>query len=376
MRVLVWPQLSMRSYSTGLWHLEMDPNLNKDRAWARAVPQWDWEWLLPPPAQWSPESSKGLAPGVKFSTMPWAPNVQAGRYNFPYEAVRTHLIRIAPDAMILEVPEHAPAIRTIQQAEGLDFPVFSYVNYAPVLNYTKGDTFGRQVEGAACSERLVFNTQGLMDVWTSMAKRVHWPGVDNVTLWPGVYSPEEIDRQDASYSDPPAVFFTSRLSDPAKNRHPQFFEALRRVYRTHGFQTWIGDPNRVVPEKSLRDWAPNVTRMHCTSREQYLSWMRQAAVVPCLWEQDKIYSIGFCDALASGSIAIVSASTPDMPGVTVGPEPDERELERALVEAFGIWADQSDLQELLVAQRRWLMKERSVEENVGVMVSEVEALVR
>lgn len=377
MKVLVWPQLSMRSYSTGKWHLEMDPNLRKNRAWVEAVPDWRWEWLLPHPQQWSPESHLGIPHGIGFGTMSYGLNVQANRYNFPYESVSSHIARVRPDAMILEIPEHAPAVRDVQRSLGLEFPIFSYVNYAPVLKYTRGDTMGRQVEGARASDFIVFNTPGLMDMWQGIARRDHWPGASNVRLWRGVYSSTEIEAlSSGEVRVPPvypSVFFTSRLSDPHKNRHPEFFRALDTLRDRFQFETWIGDPNRVHSPEELRTLAPNVTRTHCGSREEYIDWLLTSSIIPCLWEQDMIYSIGVCDAIAARAIVICSGSGQDkVPGIAVGPEPDADDLEEALEEAFVTLEDPRKYTDLVKSQVAWLEKFRGMEMNASRMVQDVE----
>lgn len=389
MRVLVWPQLSMRSYETGKWHLEMDPNLNKCRAWAKHV-DYDWWWLLPEPAQLSEESVKGTG-RVNWATIPWAPNVQASRFNFPFSKMVDAIRYVNPDVMICEFPEHVKAIRMAQRflTYNADFPVVSYVDYAPIFGYTHSDarvsTWERQVEGAIESSLLVFNTPGLREKWMDAAEMLYADGtmadaaIEMSSIWPGVYSPDEIDAENGiPRDDPPAVFYTSRLSDPAKNRHPEFFEALRRVHEMGiEFQTWIGDPNRAFTDEELMGMAPNVTKLRCSSREEYLQMMNRAAVVPCLWAQDMIYSIGYCDTLAAGAISIVAAEDESrVSGIRVPSEANADQLEDALSTALACWKMDTMRNSVQQSQRRWLMENRSVEENARKMVDDLECLVK
>lgn len=379
MRVLLWPQLSMRNYKSGKWHLEMDPNLNKDRAWANST-KWEWHWVVPNPPQWSIDSAQGIPRHVRLHGLDWAPNVQTARFDFPFVDVCNIVKRVQPHAMILEVPEHALAMRMVQEWTKTEFPIFSYVNYSPVVEgatHHKIDTFHRQVEGAMASDLLAFNTEGLREAWTLHRVAEDYVSEIRTTVWPGVYSPNEIDWW-ASYrnrrADPPAVFFTSRLSDPAKNRGPQFFRTLKILKgRGHSFQVWLGDPNRSATENDLSMLEGlDVTRHGCDNRAQYLRMMNEAAIVPTLWAQDLIYSIGYCDALAAGAISVVSTSGGNVAGIPVGLEPDIDDLLPAMEEALDRWADPHSRKAFQLAQGEWLMDRRSVQRNVGKMVQEVE----
>jgi hypothetical protein len=383
MRVMLWPQLSMRNYETGKWHLEMDPNLMKDRAWIQATPEWDWYIFTPQDDDLSRESGKGLPKlrNVVQIPLPWAPNVQTSRINFPFKQVASAIRCFKPEAIILESPEHALPIRMIQDFYDMDFPVFSYVNYLegrPESHKHLGTTM-RFLEGAIVSDRLVFNTEGLLNYF--MAKYVN-PltgfAFHNVTLWPGVYTPAEVDAEKFRIpADPPAIFYTSRLSDPKKNRHPEVFEALKSMAsRKMPFQVWVGNPNDAMGEEEIRNSCPNVTKIGCNSREEYLQMVNEAAVIPTMWPQDKIYSIGYCDALAGGAMSVVAREGGgQLGGFCIPANADVPAITRALEIALLAWYDPTTRVAKQESQREWLMRERSVEENIDVMVEEVESFV-
>lgn len=379
MRILLWPQPSMRSYENGLWQLEMDPQLNKNRAWANQPSHADWHWILPSSLQCSPESDKAIPESVFAHNIPWSPNVMTGRLNFPWDAVERIVRTVKPDAMVLEVPEHGLAMRMVQEWTKIRFPIFSYINYLPLFSYTEKsgvDTWERLVEGCRNSDTVVFNTKGLAETFLDEIGD-DWPSEIPITIWKAVYSPAEVDAHRVPGDlEVPAVFFTSRLTDPRKNRNPQFFDAIGRVAKKRAFQTWIGDPNRALPERALWDMAPNVTKVRCSSREEYLRMINQAAVSPTLWAQDQIYSIGYCDVLAARTLSIVSVQEPeaDVAGIKVSSGAEVDELENALSAALDIWDNPKEREKRCQEQREWLERERGVESNFAAMMEEIKTL--
>lgn len=388
MRMLLWPQPSMRSYETGKWHLEMDPQLMKNRAWVRATPQWEWGWMVPWRPQRSDESSKAIPEAVTELDMPWAPNVQAARFDFPWSYVDKWLEGFLPDAIICEVPEHVLGLRAVLESRGMDVPIFAYLNYATIFNYTsKGDgvdTWSRQVEGARAADRVVFNTQGMAREWLAAAHNDgFWPDITHqpISVWPGVYSTAEIDREDRDYArgSVPRIFYTSRLTDPRKNRHPEFCDALWRLHDAGvEFETWFGDPNRAYTDDQLRSMAPNVTRLRCDSRERYLRMMWEADISATLWAQDRIYSTGYYDTLASMTVSVVAAEDPgEVAGIPVPSEASAGDIYDALLEAVALCTgDPFRRAKFLRDQRNWLIVNRSVEEKAHVMVEDVEGAAR
>ena len=376
---MVHTQVSMRSYETGQWALEMDANLAKDRAWANGLgDDIEWTWLLPPEYRRSPEWRKGVPERVNVAATSWPYNVQAARYHFQFEENLRVVKQWKPDLMILEVPEHARAWRMVQEHLGVDFPIVSYMNYLGGVDWLLDrseatDTRLRLIDGLDASDLIVFNTPGLLERWKSgltfdlgyLARRA--------TVWRASYSMDEFGFVPRGTKTRPVLNFTSRLTDENRTRWPQLFVAAGRI---EGLDVWVGNPNRSQTIDAVADrLGRRPERFGYSSREEYVQSMQDASISTTFWPQDDVYSTAYCDTIASGCIPIVAALDPGaVAGIAVRPRASVSEIEEALRRAISLWNDEPEAHRAAHENLQWLADNRSVQRNGKQMRDEMEAL--
>lgn len=370
MKILVHPQLSMRSYDTNTWLLSRDSQMNKLLGYFRNMPQHEWCVLIPDVDRCDDVTALKEA-GVGALQVEWAENVQQARYTFDVDAMAADLGMKEPDILLLEVPELARNWRCVMDRNGRNIPIVSIINHADVFTWSK--TFGksgallRQLDGAACSDAVVFHVHGTREAWLRAAYDVvtdYWMQenvLQKLTIWPGSFDLLEVPFGTKNEQDPLAVNFISRLSDNPRTHYLEFLEAIDLMGRGRvDFQAWLGDPN----EAMMDSVPPFVTRQGPWSRRQYFDYLWQSSVVPILWPQWEMHSLGACHAIATENI-LVSPAPPDnrgMPGVVIKGEITGGKLAEAI--KFALSLEGEARYEVIQSQHEWLRHSRSIQHNV------------
>jgi hypothetical protein len=268
----------------------------------------------------------------------------------------------APDVLMLDVPEHAPAWRAAQEFTGKRFPIISTVTHA----VTDPSLLIRQMDGGRVSDILAFPLPGIENAWL----RRFSPDDASFTLvphhkrltWNAVFDPSEVDRELSGkvwlHHDRPTINFISRLSDNERTHYKEFFAAVRELERLNvDCDVWVANPNDAMNPTDVRNQSKLITRVGYTNRKQYLQSLWQSDVVPILYRDDLTLSIGLMEAVAADNTIVSPYRDDDMPIYPA--EPDRVEQLAASLHAA--------LCSSRVSARDWLLKNRGVEQNISTM---------
>lgn len=387
MRIAVYTQPSMRLRGgEPRWFLNKDSQVNKLRDWIRALPgSWDWTVFVPK----SPDGYHPQLSNVEGRELEWAPNAETSRYVADWKGVWGELKEWTPDVFLSQSVEQAAWIRRLQRISGIKFPIVSeLIHVDPTLDgHVACSYLWRQIEGIWHSDLTVFQLEGTRQEFFDMMKRAGFrlddSFVSRTAVWPALFSSSELDELRPLSEAPrligslePEFTICTRFSDEERTRTASALEALFELADRRGdFGIKVFDPNGSL-ERSLEQ----KIRMHgdfeivASDRFSYLYNLWQTDVVPVLWDQTKIHSRTFCEAVATGKIVV---TTGDIEGPFIKVDPDdmlsiyegfERALDLALVERGMIGCRRFDL------QREWIFENRSVEKHAETILKTFEEL--
>jgi hypothetical protein len=417
MIVLYHPQLSMRSYRDNRWLFWSDAQVTKMRAYMEHLPEdWQWYWLVPPLGQlgvgdkkdgmtvevsqameWFEQWTEMVPAGTASVHVPWMYNVLQGRYYFPmHELIRlVEKLRDSnqvPDVLLLEVPEHARAWRAVQQWTGCHFPIISMVEHVDLYEQTKVPEeiayHLRQVDGAMVSDRLAFPLQGMYEEWhkaagdaISMQSLTTLHRNVGVSIWNAIYASDEVQEYKdlAAQGHVPIINFISRLSDNQRTHYEEFAEATN-ILRDQGveFETWVMNPNEAKERSWIFETFANVgvagpPGLYVKQRPWYLAGLWQSDIVPILYPQSHIYSLGFCEAIEANNLILTEYvegyETDNLRAIGVDPK-DPQDIAEKLKQAIEM--EGQTRWEVLEYQKDWLRRNRSVEMNIGRVQATIE----
>lgn len=322
MKIMYFPQPSVRSYKTGLWHLESCSMMVRMRSIVYHMPSsWEWMWMVPPKTMQSSNSSDVFPLDAQITEIPWEADVHSNRFTFPVEEVEIAARKYKPDVVYTECVEHVTPLKFALMRAGCDAKVIAQIGYVPM--HTHGykvlpDPLPRQVDGASEADHLTFNSDVERHAWFKIA-------IDNgyivedlknkVTELTGLFDPDDVKcerdegrdmRKELSGKDGiPRIFYAGRFSDPERTRYIPMLEALTRLAgRGKKFKTWVGDPNQAV--SGLAKMVPNYSETPYDipfSRKEYLKTLWAADIVPILIPNR---TAGFCEAVEAENLVITA----------------------------------------------------------------------
>jgi hypothetical protein len=210
---------------------------------------------------------------------------------------------------------------------------------------------------------------------------------DNSAVWNAIYSPREVefaeedDYIDQWRSEVPVIYFISRLSDNQRTHYEEFFDATHELAAAgQEFEVWVANPNEAMSEEEIRRKGSCVTHVGPVKRYDYISRLWAADVVPILYPQTHIYSLGFCEAITAHNIVITTRApdgTPVLPGspgmAADGVTPIN--IVTALREALVTSGKGINRDRMLASQADWLEDNRSVEQNIDIVRATIEEVV-
>lgn len=393
MRILYWPQISMRSYQDNRWLFSSDAQITKMRAYVNSLPQdWQWTWVIPRARQLDRSWESALPLGVQPVHMTWGDNVLHGRYYFPLREV-FKLFEIQQfDVMLLEVPELARAVRVAQSWVKRDFPIVAMVEHVDIYEETRVPErvayHLRQVDGALCSDVLAFPLAGMWHEWAKAADDLVRPRVytlfqEKAVIWDALYDPEEVlawrlPGSTGDQDETPVVFFISRLSDNQRTHYEEFFEANRILSKEREYKVIVANPNEAKSADWISRQGDNVHYYGTLTRSGYIRHLWDADVVPILYPQSHIYSLGFCEAITAGNVILTVDSTTEYLDETVGVRipsaTGPEEVAFGLRMALDVAAHPDLRRNQLDMQERWLLERRSVTRNIDRVRETIEGV--
>lgn len=380
LNILYHPQLSMRSYEDNRWLVSADAQFTKILAYVKALPQdWSWTFLMPEASQADTSYVKMLPGNVDLLFMTYGDNVLENRYNFDVPFASSILRAYDFDVLLLEVPEHARAWRVVQQYAKKDFPIISMVEHVDFYEQTrvpeKVAFHLRQLDGALVSDAVAFPLQGMSNEWAKASASLvpdpqvvqAWSG--KCTTWDAIYSPDEVSMYrpvKESHNAKPVINFISRLSDNQRTHYEEFFEACRLLEADgREFEVWVANPNEAMTSQRVLVEGKFVTQVGNLDRKHYMSMLWQSDIVPILYPQSHIYSLGFCEAIVAENLMLTQTPLAGWPSYgidVVSPANIALALDKMLHvvnTANGHFAKADVGQQL-----EWLHKDRSVEANI------------
>lgn len=351
MNVLYLGQHSMRTYTEPIEYvLAKDGALQRQLARIAVLPKtWRWRLILPTsrhplPSEYFALLDEGFDIAVIW--LPVAPNVMRQRFEPPqYDRVALEVRDFEPDLMLCEMPEHVATIRGLQNYDVWpEFPIISLILHIELFKETEPvqSYFLRQLEGFSHSDAVVFPLPGIKDEWMKHAhflvKEDAWDLLNRPTFtWKGMFSPKTLGAnvKPSSKPEPAVLTFISRLTDSPRTKAPLFIEAAKLI-RKHDHDPWrifVGDPTdlRLIPEQ--------VFLAIGNTRESYKEALAASHVVPILYPQNKIASIGFCEAVWKGAVVIHvvdpnEENDLDKVGMPIEPGFDEHDLVKRIYYAW------------------------------------------
>lgn len=409
MKLLYVPQASMRSYDDSMWLLNRDAQITKMFSYVRALPDgWSWDFVLPEHSTHPSVGSRLAWPrNVEIQLQHQGDNVLENRYHFNISSSRMILRTRKSDVVLLEIPEHARAWRVAMAREGLDIPIVSMVEHVDLYDETRIDErvrfMLRQIDGCLASDATAFPLPGMKHEWLDAA-RLALSGelfedvaTSRLPVWRAIFSPVEVESavdadKLAEYREiaweMPVVNIVSRLSDNKRTRHMELFEACRELGRRRQFEVWVQNPNDAMTDDEIRQQLPKheaLGALRIAPREQprseYIDSLWRSDIVPILYPQSHIYSVGCLEAIAAQNIIVTVQPErlgDDGPGLHLADGSVEsivHGLDAAMdiVEGRPSVTD-GNLDYVLEAQRDWMMG-RSIERNLDVVRGTIEDVV-
>jgi len=359
-RILYFPQVSMRSHVDSRWLLRHDGCLVRMRAVVETLPrEWRWTWALPD-ANVERHWPDALPQDVAVAPLPWMDNVRQGRAFFPMREVQALLREQDFDLVMTDVPEHVHAWREA----GYDGPLIATATHLLPVDDKAG--YLRQAAGALLADAVCFPTDEIERIWSSRSV-FHVPNFKR-KVWKGVFSPSEVEaamtRTRKWPPDVPKVNFISRLSDNGRTHHEEFFEACRQLAHVgQKFEVWVQNPNEAMDDRDVARQCTRISRVGNSGRADYLRTLWQSDIVPILYDDDRILSIGLMESVAARCVVATPTHRSGLPGVHINYPDKVGELYDALDFSLQLVRDPKWREQHLDAQYEWLMDERSVERN-------------
>jgi hypothetical protein len=144
------------------------------------------------------------------------------------------------------------------------------------------------------------------------------------------------------------------------------------------FEVWVANPNEAQSEgwirQQLEPAGVDVAHVGYSTRKQYLESLWQSDIVPILYPQSHIYSLGYCEAIEADNM-VLEHSLPGYEGSAAWyiEEVTPELIAKNLGEMFSWWRDRGEEVEYKLAmQRSLLRKDRSVEENIDKVKATIE----
>jgi hypothetical protein len=296
-----------------------------------------------------------------------------------------------PDVMLLEVPELVRPMRVVQQYTGKKFPIIAMVEHVDIYEHTRVHEHVRymlrQIDGALAADVMAFPLEGMKEEWIKAAsdtvsnmvneELANLDDQGRLPVWNAIYSPQEVERSlDAPVvaNEKQVIFFISRLSDNQRTRYEEFFEAVRLI-EDGSFEVWVANPNEAMDPQDVLGLCDSVTRVGTSGRAEYIDLLWHADIVPILYPQTHIYSLGFCEAITAQNLV----TTTFYEGNDEGMAEVFNGIVEPVVNANTI-AEQLDVLlemeterklKTLKAQQEWLFDNRSVEMNIDKVLQTI-----
>jgi len=361
MRILYYGQHSMRTYSDPIsYALDKDGALHRQLARIAVLPKsYRWDLVLPITADQHggllpPEFHKlrndGYDIKVHYYVAPF--NVMTQRFETPSTRPFEEIKNV--DVMLCEMPEHVGFFRMMQENKVLpEFPIVTKVLHVELFDDTKPvlPYFWRQLEGISLSDHVVFPLRGIYEAFKAHAHALLSPLAIKMldrptTIWNGMFTPKLLgpNKRAGSFdSNAPITFaFISRLSDDKRTKAAAFLEAMTVFKPGAEAQLWVADPTDMMGVKDF-EHKELVFGKFGNTREDYVHTLRDVSdVVPILYDQGLIASIGFCEAAWFRNVMVhpYSKAPDNLNGIGVQYDVPEdktkmsKVIEAALVEAF------------------------------------------
>lgn len=381
----------MRSYQDDRWLTASDAHTTKMTGCVEALPDdWTWLWIFPEMYQCDAERGRwDKLSNVDIARVPWGDNVQEARFFFPIREMKALVENFKPDVLICETPEHVQSWKLVQERTGVRFAVIASWQHVNIYDETSVpvDYMMRQYEGFLHADARAFPLRFMKDAFYEYINEEF--GVTLMRsvadIWPGLYSPRELDEcasqsVERPASEPTKIFFISRLSDNQRTRWKEFAEATRILSRERDdFRVWVANPNEAEPWDSMQHIFGNY-EMHpygesTLERPAYLDLLWRADVVPFLYRMDRIYSVGFCEAITARN-AILTVEAGGVSAAKQIAHPTAREIAKGISRLVDERKDAGVWRAMLDGQCDWLYDARSIESNIEYMKRTIEGAVR
>lgn len=313
MRILHYPQLSMRSYETGKYKLSSDSHFNIIRFKTKEALKTKnnrVDIVLPHHTQledyvndlflFKSLTRKMLGRIRCFSTS-FAYNALANRFHFDYIYMSDLLIENMYDVIYNWNPIHSHAFAHIISTNNLKAKLITRIDHLPVKE-NSSDMFDdrmltKEVIGMSYSDECYTMLPKVADY---LHKRVSKYKGPKVLVDKRVISNEELDSHKTKSLKQFTVFIINRLTDNKRVKSDIILEAVKRLKENYPMfvNVVIADPTSsgaLVPKSYI-----TIGR----TREEYLLWLWKTHCVIFLYDLDWIYSSSVLEAMYTNSVVI------------------------------------------------------------------------
>lgn len=359
MNILYYGQHSMRTYSKPImYRLDKDGALQRQLARIAVLPK-SYRWTLLLPYSYGTAEYIELPPEL-FRLKNDGYNIETKYYRAAHNVAGQRFATPDPrwfednnlgniDVMLCEMPEHVGYFRQLQDQKILGrFPIVTKVLHVELFDETKPvlPYFWRQLEGISFSDAVIFPLKGIYEAFKAHAHKLlsdlALQMLDRPThIWNGMFSPKLFLEGKAGIGGiPMRVAFISRLSDDKRTRASQFLAEMER-FAANEASLKVADPTEMIKQGGVDSRL--VFSLFGSDRADYIDTLRHwSTVVPILYDQGLIASIGFCEAAWAGNIMVHPASLVDNNLNHIGCAYHNDNLRDGLLRAFEAHVDGYD----------------------------------
>lgn len=315
MRILHYPQLSMRSYKTGKFILSSDSHFNiirfKVKETLKADKSIKVDIIVPLHKQIEGYVHelfmfKSLSPQhinrLKCISMDFAYNALANRFHFGYNFMREILVVGKYDIIYNWNPIHTHAFRHIINENKLKTLLVTRIDHLPVQE-NSSDMFDdrmlmKEVIGMSYGDECLTMLPKVADYLDKRIRKFKGP---EVRIDKEVISSEELDSHKTKSLKKFTVFIPNRLTDNKRVKSDILLKAVTRFIEN--YPTFV-DVVITDPTSSGTLVHKDFINTGITTREEYLTWLWKTHCVIYLYDLDWIYSSGVLEAMYTNSVVI------------------------------------------------------------------------
>jgi hypothetical protein len=335
MKILFFPQISNRSYTTGKWYLLKDAHITMIKAEIRVLmtnPTFNQFGVLLPILSkvedvqsydevfYEEEFKNANIVIHKFNP---SKNAAFNRFHFDMNWLIEEDLNY--DIFMNDVPELTRNFKMFFNLTKKNTKIISNVHYIDLYPEnqinpnSESNYFWRQVDGILCSEHTTFLTKKMRKDFLDysanerIGKRVSSDTLDKIkntssTLDYMVFSAKELETYKQEKYKEKTIFFFSRCSDDKRTKWKEFIKAVRDLRKIRqDYLVLIANPTGIDKNIILKEIGEDQNFIEVPdhfSRIDYIKSLWSSYCSPLLYDINNNMSISFCEAMYCNVIPV------------------------------------------------------------------------